>query len=98
MKSYDLSSLPVTADTKRKLTSVFQLRSCAVFMTIVYFKSLHSSIIGNTRIGNLSENTVSSIRKNIEKARSHLNNHVTENGNVMSLDRKCEYCRIYLQD
>lgn len=61
-------------------------------------RALHTSIIKNIGIGNVSEKTISSIKKNIESARSHLNYHVTEEGRIVSLDKKCEYCHVYMQE
>ena len=61
-------------------------------------RALHTSIIRNIGIGNVSEKTISSIKKNIESARSHLNCHVTEEGRIISLDKKCEYCQVYMQE
>ncbi|MGH9966196.1 MAG: hypothetical protein ACRD5E_15420 [Nitrososphaeraceae archaeon] len=59
---------------------------------------MHTSIIRNIGIGNVSEKTVSSIKKDIEKARSHLNCHVTEEGTIIGLDKKCDYCQVYMQE
>lgn len=61
-------------------------------------RALHTSIIRNIGIGNVSEKTISSIKKNIESAKSHLNYHVTEEGRIISLDKKCEYCQVYMQE
>jgi spore coat protein CotH len=80
------------------LTSVSYFKSYNVFTIFVNVRILHTSIIRNISIGNVSEKTISSIKKNIEKAKSHLNDHVTEEGRVINLDKKCEYCQIYLQD
>ena len=61
-------------------------------------RAFYSCIIRNIGIGNVSEKTISSIKKNIESARSHLNYHVTEEGRIISLDKKCEYCQVYMQE
>jgi predicted transcriptional regulator len=82
----------------RKLTPVSYFMNLVLFTISVYVKTLHTSIIRNIGIGNVSEKTVSSIKKDIEKARSHLNHHVTSEGRVLSVDKKCEYCKIYLQE
>jgi hypothetical protein len=36
-----------------------------------------------------------SIIKDVEAARTHLNNHVTIE-EILALDKNCEYCQIYL--
>jgi hypothetical protein len=83
---------------RRMLTSLSYFKSYNVFTILVYARTLHTSIIRNISIGNVSEKTISSIKKNIEKARSHLNDHVTEEGRVINLDKKCEYCQIYMRE
>jgi hypothetical protein len=36
-----------------------------------------------------------SIEKDIDTARTHLNNHVTTEEEILTLDKNCEYCQIY---
>ena len=38
-----------------------------------------------------------SIKKDIDQARTHLNNHVREE-EILTLDKNCEYCQIYFKD
>jgi hypothetical protein len=38
-----------------------------------------------------------SIKKDIDAARTHLNNHVREE-EILTLDKSCEYCQIYFKD
>jgi hypothetical protein len=80
------------------LTSLSYFKSYNVFTILEYVRTLHTSIIRNIGIGNVSEKTISSIKKDIEKARSHLNCHVTEEGTIISLDKKCDYCQVYIQE
>ena len=37
-----------------------------------------------------------SIKKDIDAARIHLNNHVREE-EILTLDKNCEYCQIYFK-
>lgn|GEM_PF-1612340 len=83
---------------RRMLTLLSYFKSYNVFTIFVDGRSLHTSIIRNISIGNVSEKTISSIKKSIEKARSHLNDHVTAEGRIINLDKKCEYCQIYMQE
>jgi hypothetical protein len=39
-----------------------------------------------------------SIEKDIDAAKAHLNNHVTTNEEILTLDKDCEYCQIYLKE
>lgn len=39
-----------------------------------------------------------SIEKDIDAARIHLNNHVTTEEKILTLDKNCEYCQIYLKE
>ena len=38
------------------------------------------------------------IEKDIDAARTHLNNHVTTEEKILTLDKNCEYCHIYLKE
>jgi hypothetical protein len=40
---------------------------------------------------------LASIKKDIDAARTHLNNHVREE-EILTLDKSCEYCQIYFKD
>ncbi|MGA7370499.1 MAG: hypothetical protein WBX01_15320 [Nitrososphaeraceae archaeon] len=73
-------------------------KNYGVFTILGSARTLYTSIIKNIGIGNISEKTISSIKINIEEARSHLNYHVTKEGKVISLDKKCEYCQVYMQN
>jgi hypothetical protein len=39
-----------------------------------------------------------SIEKDIDKARTHLKSHVTAEEEILTLDKDCEYCQIYLKE
>jgi hypothetical protein len=39
-----------------------------------------------------------SIEKDIDAAKTHLNNHVTIEEEILTLDKSCEYCQIYLKE
>jgi hypothetical protein len=39
-----------------------------------------------------------SIENDIDAAKTHLNNHVTTEEEVLILDEDCEYCQIYLKE
>jgi hypothetical protein len=39
-----------------------------------------------------------SIVKDVDAAKTHLNNHVTIEEEILTLDKNCEYCQIYLKE
>jgi hypothetical protein len=39
-----------------------------------------------------------SVEKDIDAARTHLNNYVTTEEEILSLDKNCEYCQIYFKE
>jgi hypothetical protein len=39
-----------------------------------------------------------SIEKDIDAAKTHLNDHVTIEEEILTLDKSCEYCQIYLKE
>jgi hypothetical protein len=39
-----------------------------------------------------------SIEKDIDVARTRLNSHVTTKEEILTLDKNCEYCQIYLKE
>ena len=38
------------------------------------------------------------IKKDVEAAYDHIENHVTTQGEVLKLDAHCEYCKIYFDE
>jgi hypothetical protein len=38
------------------------------------------------------------IEKDIDAAKIHLNNHVTIEEQILTLDKSCEYCQIYFKE
>jgi hypothetical protein len=38
------------------------------------------------------------IEKDIDAAKTHLNNHVTTEEQILTLDKSCEYCQIYFKE
>jgi hypothetical protein len=39
-----------------------------------------------------------SIIKDVDAAKTHLNNHVTTEEEILNLDKDCEYCQIYFKE
>jgi hypothetical protein len=39
-----------------------------------------------------------SIVKDVDAAKTHLNNHVTIEEEILTLDKNCEYCQIYFKE
>ena len=39
-----------------------------------------------------------SIVKDFDAAKTHLNNHVTIEEEILTLDKNCEYCQIYFKE
>jgi hypothetical protein len=56
---------------------------------------LESSINNNVDSTSLLAKT---IEKDIDAAKTHLNNHVTTEEVILTLDRNCEYCQIYFKE
>ena len=38
------------------------------------------------------------IEKDIDAAKTHLDNHVTTEEQILTLDKNCEYCQIYFKE
>jgi hypothetical protein len=38
------------------------------------------------------------IEKDIDAAKTHINNHVTIDEEILTLDKSCEYCQIYFKE
>jgi hypothetical protein len=36
------------------------------------------------------------VKEDVDAAKTHLNNHVTIEEEILTLDKNCEYCQIYL--
>ena len=71
-------------------------------MNVFYNKMCRSfsSMSENTSNNNVDPNPVvaKSIEKDIDVARTHLNSHVTTEEEILTLDKNCEYCQIYLEE
>jgi hypothetical protein len=39
-----------------------------------------------------------SIKKDVDAAKTHLDNHVTIEEKILTLDKNCEYCQIYFKE
>jgi hypothetical protein len=60
-----------------------------------------SEHIGNGNLGStIDYNPVllRSIVKDVDAAKTHLNNHVTIEEEILTLDKNCEYCQIYFKE
>ncbi|HZD35927.1 MAG TPA: hypothetical protein VE130_12045, partial [Nitrososphaeraceae archaeon] len=51
----------------------------------------------NKRVGINLERIITQIQNSVNIAKTHLNQHVTMEGEIFSLDRQCEYCTIYFK-
>ena len=73
-----------------------------VVVNVFYIKMRRSfsSILENSINSNLDPAPLvaKSIEKDIDKARTHLKSHVTAEDEILTLDRDCEYCQIYLKE
>jgi hypothetical protein len=38
------------------------------------------------------------IENDVDTAKTHLNNHVTPEGQILHLNKNCEYCQIYFKE
>jgi hypothetical protein len=59
-----------------------------------------SSMLENSINNNVDPNPLlaKSIEDDIDAARTHLNSHVTTEEEILTLDKNCEYCQIYLKE
>ena len=60
-----------------------------------------SKYIGNSNLDGVIDYNpllLRSIMKDVEAAKTHLNNHVTTEEQILTLDKDCEYCQIYLKE
>jgi hypothetical protein len=59
-----------------------------------------SSLLENSINNNVDPTPIvaKSIEKDIDVARTHLNSHVTTKEEILTLDKNCEYCQIYLKE
>jgi hypothetical protein len=60
-----------------------------------------SEYMGNSKLdSSIDYNSLllRSIVKDIEAAKTHLNNHVTVEKQILTLDKNCEYCLVYLKE
>jgi hypothetical protein len=72
------------------VVNVFYNKMCRSFSSL-----LENSIDNNVDPTPL---VAKSIEKDIDTARTHLNNHVTTEEEILTLDKNCEYCQIYLKE
>jgi len=57
--------------------------------------------IGNGNLGSTMDYNpllLRSIVKDVDAAKTHLNNHVTIEEEILTLDKNCEYCQIYFKE
>jgi len=60
-----------------------------------------SEHIGNCNIDDTIDYSLlllKSIVKDVDAARTHLNNHVTIEEQILTLDKNCEYCQICFKE
>lgn len=57
----------------------------------------YTSTMRNIRVGTNLERIIIHIQNSVNSARTHLNEHVTIEGEIISLDKQCEYCKIYFK-
>jgi hypothetical protein len=91
-KDIDRIRHDITKDTKRerRIVNVFYNKLCRSF----------SSILENSINNNVDPTPIvaKSIEKDIDVARTRLNSHVTTKEEILTLDKNCEYCQIYLKE
>jgi hypothetical protein len=52
----------------------------------------------NIEIMSLKEAAKQQIKRDIDQAKTHLENHVNTKGQVLDLDENCEYCHIHFEE
>ena len=56
------------------------------------------SSFSNVEILSLKEAAKQQIKRDINQAKTHLENHVNTKGQVLDLDENCEYCNIHFEE
>jgi hypothetical protein len=56
------------------------------------------SSFSNMDIISLKEAAKQEIKREINQAKTHLENHVNTKGQVLGLDENCEYCHIHFEE
>lgn len=56
---------------------------------------LNSSTMRSIGVGANLERIIIHIQNSVNRARTHLNEHVTIDGEIISLDEICEHCKIF---
>jgi hypothetical protein len=56
------------------------------------------SSFSNIEALSLKEAAKQQIKRDIDQAKTHLENHVNTKGQVLDLDENCEYCHIHFEE
>jgi len=58
---------------------------------------VYTSTMRSIGVGTNLERIIIYIQDSVKRARTHLNEHVTTEGEIVSLDKQCEYCKIFFK-
>ena len=56
------------------------------------------SSFSNIEVLSIKESAKQQIKRDIDQAKTHLENHVNTKGQVLDLDENCEYCNIHFEE
>jgi hypothetical protein len=56
------------------------------------------SSFSNIEALSIKEAAKQQIKRDIDQAKTHLENHVNTKGQVLDLDKNCEYCHIHFEE
>jgi hypothetical protein len=59
---------------------------------------MNSGKIIDDELLSINEAVKHQIKKEVDQAKIHLNNHVNSNGQVLELHGDCEYCQIHFEE
>jgi biotin synthase-like enzyme len=73
---------------------------------MLYYRLIRVRLTNNMNIGKFIDNEVISIneaviyqiRREVDQAKIHLNDHVNSKGKVLKLHEDCEYCQIHIEE
>jgi hypothetical protein len=58
----------------------------------------NNNIFSETEIISINEAVKLQIKRDIDQAKIHLSDHVDPKGEVLFLEKSCEYCQVYIKE
>jgi hypothetical protein len=58
----------------------------------------NSSSVANMDVISINEVVRRQIKRDIDQATTHLKDHINPKGELLNLDKNCEYCQVYIEE